>query len=317
MAEQARRYEADVAWLVARNDRFVGSPCPVCSESRATPTWKKSGLTYVECAGCQTVYMRPRPSPELLSEYYSSSQNYEYWNNVVFPASEAARRAKIFRPRAERVAEISERYGNPGGTLLDVGAGYGTFCEEVVALGGFARVIALEPEPQLAETCRSKGLEVVEAPVEQAELDPADVITSFEVIEHLFSPRDLIQRCAGLLQPGGLLVLTCPNVRGFDIVVMREGASAVDAEHLNYMHPGSLGKLLDDVGFDVVESSTPGRLDAELVRKRVLAGDFDLTRQPFLQQVLIDEWDRLGSAFQDFLASNELSSNMWLVGRRR
>ena len=52
--------------------------------------------------------------------------------------------------------------------LYDVGAGYGTFCEEVSRLG-FDRVIALEPEPHLAQTCRDKGLEVIEAPVEQAQ----------------------------------------------------------------------------------------------------------------------------------------------------
>ena len=59
------------------------------------------------------------------------------------------------------------------GTLFDVGAGFGTFCEEVDRLGAFDRVVALEPEPHLAETCRGKGLEVIEAPVEQAELGAA------------------------------------------------------------------------------------------------------------------------------------------------
>ena len=36
-----------------------------------------------------------------------------------------------------------------------------------------------------------------------------------------------------------------------------------------------------------------------------------------LARPLIDEWDRLGEPFQDFLAAHGLSSNMWLVASRR
>jgi SAM-dependent methyltransferase len=307
MAEQARRYAADVAWLLERRDRFVAVACPACDTNTSRPHWAKYDLDYRRCERCATVYVSPRPDPELLDEYYRSSSNYEYWNTVVFPASEAARRERIFRPRAERVVAYART-----GTLVDVGAGYGTFCEEVTRLGDFDRVIALEPEPHLAQTCREKGLDVIEAPVEQAELN-ADVITSFEVIEHLFSPRAFLERCAAALRPGGLLILTCPNVRGFDIEMLGELSATVDAEHLNYFHPESLSGLFGRCGFDLVEALTPGRLDAELVRKHA----DELTLVPFLRRVLIDEWDRLGEPFQDFLAAHGLSSNMWLVGRRR
>lgn len=316
MAEQARRYAADVAWLLERRDRFVEVPCPACGATRHERQWGKYGLDYRRCGGCGSVYVSPRPDPELLDEYYRSSSNYEYWNTVVFPASEAARRERIFRPRAERAVELARRHGAGTGTLVDVGAGYGTFCEEVRRLGAFGRVVALEPEPHLAATCREKGLDVIEAPVERAGLDAGvDVVTSFEVLEHLFSPRAFLEQCAAALRPGGLLMLTCPNVHGFDVEMLGEASATVDAEHLNYLHPASLGALLERCGFEVVESQTPGRLDAELVRKRALAGEVAL--DGFLRRVLVDEWDRVGDAFQDFLAANGLSSNMWLVARRR
>ena len=312
MAEQARRYAADVAWLLARRDRFVSVVCPACEAGESTPRWAKYGLDYRRCANCDTVYVSPRPEPELLDEYYRTSTNYEYWNTVVFPASETARRELIFRPRAERVISYART-----GTLVDVGAGYGTFCEEVGKLGDFERVIALEPEPNLAQTCRDKGLEVIEAPVEQAQLEAGvDVVTSFEVLEHLFAPRTFLEQCAAILRRGGLLMLTCPNVHGFDIETLGELSTTVDAEHLNYLHPASLTALLERCGFAVEEAVTPGRLDAELVRKQVLAGELALDGQPFLRRVLIDEWDRLGDPFQDFLVANGLSSNMWLIARR-
>jgi len=52
------------------------------------------------------------------------------------------------------------------------------------------------------------------------------------------------------------------------------------------------------------------------VRNKVLAGEHDISAQPFLKRVLINEWERLGQPFQDFLAQQGLSSNMWLVARK-
>jgi SAM-dependent methyltransferase len=250
--------------------------------------------------------------------YYSSSENYAYWNKHIFPASEATRREKIFRPRAQRVAEICQRYAVPTRTLLEVGAGFGTFCEELRSLQIFDRLVAVEPTPSLAETCRQRGLEVIEKPIEHADLSGvnADVVASFEVMEHLFSPADYVRQCARLLAPGGLFLATCPNIRGFDMVTLGAVSTAVDIEHLNYFHPASLSQLVTSCGLTVLEVQTPGKLDAELVRKKVLAGEFDLSGQPFLKQVLLDEWESTGAAFQDFLAANKLSSHMWLVARK-
>jgi hypothetical protein len=65
-----------------------------------------------------------------------------------------------------------------------------------------------------------------------------------------------------------------------------------------------------------LESFTPGKLDAELVRNKILAGEFDVSEQPFLRKVLIDDWAHLGLPFQEFLVQQGLSSNMWLVARK-
>jgi len=319
MKAQAERFAADVQRLLQRKDQFVRVPCPACGSEAAQKAFEKYDLSYVVCTGCATTYVNPRPSPATLEWYYATSENYWYWNKYIFPASEDARREKIFRPRAERIADICRRNAVGDRVLLEVGAGFGTFCEEITRLGVFRRVIAVEPTSDLAATCRGRGLEVIEKPIEQVRLEEAtvDVVASFEVIEHLFSPSDFVSSCASLLAPGGLLILSCPNVLGFDMVVLRDQSDSFDPEHLNYFHPASLSHLARRCGFDVLEVLTPGRLDAELVRKKVLAGEFDVAAQPFLRQVLVEEWERVGVAFQQFLADAGLSSHMWLVARRR
>lgn len=318
-ADQAALLAADIKGLLRYKAKFVCVACPACDTKKAVRLFKKYGLDYCRCLSCETVYVNPRPTPEILETYYSTSKNYEYWNKYIFPASEGARRTKIFRPRVERLISLCRRYGVRPKTLVEVGAGFGTFCEEMIKKGFFGRVIAVEPTPDLARTCRRRGIEVIAKPVEDVEFKGmrADVVASFEVIEHLFRPKDFIKSCTSLVSKNGLVVLTCPNVKGFDVGVLGKLSGTFDNEHLNYFHPGSLGNLMERYGFKVVEIATPGRLDAELVRRAALEKRVDLSKRPFLKKILIDEWEGTGADFQQFLADNLLSSHMWVVGRKR
>lgn len=319
MKGQAERLAADVARLLRHKNEFVPVACPACGAEDTRACYQKYGIEFVGCRRCATIYASPRPKPEHLDEYYRHSENYAYWNKHIFPPSESARREHIFKPRVAKVLDICAKHGVVRGTILEVGAGFGIFCEEMVRANFFHRVIGIEPTPDLAETCRRRGLEIIEKPVEQVELGQGtvDVVANFEVIEHLFAPRAFLEQCRDLLTAGGVFITTCPNGLGFDIAAMGPLSSAVDNEHLNLFNPDSLAGLLESCGFEVIEKQTPGQLDAELVRKQALAGAFDLSAQPLLKRILLDEWDRLGGAFQRFLSDNQLSSNMLLVAKKR
>lgn len=319
MDGQREAYARDLERVLRRREEFVSIPCPSCGSNNKEPLFQKLSLDYVRCADCRMAFMDPRPSPLVLDEYYATSENYEYWNEHIFPASEATRREKIFRPRVDRVVSFADTYGVGQDTLVDVGAGFGTFCEEMQDRGRFARTVALEPTPSLARACRNRGLEVWDRPIETIEEDlgMADIVTAFEVIEHLFDPAVLFAKCRDLLKAGGLLVITCPNAEGFDMQALGPLSDTIDLEHLNYFTPTSLPSLAEHNGFQVLEVLTPGELDVELVRKAVLRGDVDLSGQPFLERVLLTEWEGLGAAFQAFLRDNGLSSHLWLVAKKR
>ncbi|MFN8121927.1 MAG: class I SAM-dependent methyltransferase [Thermoleophilia bacterium] len=314
----AAAFERDFARVLARRDEFVHVPCPACGADAPRPAIRKRGFAWVTCPDCDTLYMTPRPSEAVLADHYATSEGYAYWAQHVYPASERVRLERINRPWLTRIAGYCDLFGVPRGTLLEVGAGFGVFAGLAHESGAFERVIAVEPTPTGAAACRDRGVEVVEAGIEDAaELLPqVDVACSFETIEHLFDPGRFVADVARVIRPGGLLVLSCPNSAGFDIRELWERSPYVDPEHINLFTPRSLSGLLERSGFTVESVITPGRLDAEWVREAVLAGEHELGKRSFLRRVLIDEWETMGGPFQRFLAENGLSSHMWIAARR-
>ncbi len=309
----------DIGRLLTRRREFVRANCPACDSPDSKRKFSKNGFDYEQCGRCSTFYVNPRPTPEVLQWFYKDSLTYAYWNKHIFPASEQARCKKIVVPRVDRVLALCQKYRIRTGSLLEVGAGFGTFCSEVASRTRFRRVVAIEPTPDLAKTCSERHIETINLPIEQVILkddERFDVVANFEVIEHLFSPRDFLQHVFRVLNPGGLFAVTCPNGEGFDIQVLGTLSATVDHEHLNYFSPKSLCLLLERCGFEVLESFTPGKLDAELVRNKALSGEFDLSGQPFLKRVLIDEWEQHGAALQEFISNQGLSSSMWVVARK-
>lgn len=310
----------DIGRMISKRDKFVEILCPACNSKESEKNISKYNLDYTYCKFCNTLYMNPRPPPEVLKWFYKDSPNYEYWNNFIFPASEEKRREKIFVPRVDRLLDLCEKYGVQKNSLLEVGCAFGTFCLELRSRNVFDKIIGVEPTPDLAKTAREKGIEVIEEMIENVNIPENqlfDVVVNFEVIEHLFSPHEFIMHCKKLLKEGGLFMLTCPNGEGFDFVTLGEKCNSLDHEHLNYFNTYSLPLLLERCGFEVLDVLTPGKLDAELVRKKILSKEFDVSTQPFLKQILIDKWESSGENFQKFLFDSKLSSSMWIVARKK
>lgn len=313
MDAQAKACEADAERLLSRSKEFETVLCPACSSDAICNEVHKKGFRYALCNKCGTMYMSPRPTTGILEWYSNTSENYKYWSERIFPASENARRKNIFRPRAEMIAKFCQVLGASTEILIDIGAGFGTFCEEIRDLNIFRRVIAIEPTPGLYKSCINRGIETIELPIEKVDITSiaANIITSFETIEHLYSPADFLSTCSNLLAPEGLLVLTCPNIAGFEASVLGILSSTISMEHLNYFNPQSMTNLLAASGFDIVELTTPGRLDVDIVRKQVQSGK--LSPPAFLSQLVSE---KVGHAFQEFLSSNLLSSHMQVIAQK-
>jgi len=319
MKKAERLLQEDIKRMLRRQDCFVKVPCPACASESHRFLFKKRGFKFVLCTECETMFVNPRPNFDLLNEFYTSSRYMKFWDDQIYPLSEDSRRKKIFVPRVKRVLELCKKHKIDIELIVDVGAGFGTFCEEIGKKISFDKIIAVEPSLGLAKTCRNKGITVIDKCIEDAKLEAKkiNVITNFELVEHVFSPKDFLLGCSRVLRKGGLMIITTLNIKGFDLSVLGKISDNIDGpSHLNYFHVQSLTHLLEQCGFEVLETLTPGKLDTELVRSKIINGKFDGLINPFFRHLLVQEWDNCGESFQKFLAEHRLSSHLWIVAKK-
>ena len=304
----------DLARLISRIDDFVESNCPACESHEKNYKYIKNGLSYSSCVKCDTFYMDPRPSEDILEWFYKDSENYKYWNEHIFPQTDIVRKEKIFTPRVDKLIYYLNKYNVTSNSLLEIGCAFGTFLELVNNTGKFDRVTGVEPTPGLAATCRSKGIEVIEETVENIKLEEQEkysVVANFEVLEHLGNPISFIKKCRSFLKPDGILIFTCPNGKGFDFEILGSDCNSVDHEHLNYFNPYSIKILLKNCGFEVLEVQTPGLLDVELVKNKIQETSKTYNISNWLKNIINNQTVEL----QEFLQNNLLSSSLWVVAR--
>jgi len=298
---------------------FESLPCPGCGGEQVEHAFTKAGFHYVECVGCGSLFVSPRPSREALGAFYADSLSATYWAESFPPTVVEARREKVFVPRVEYIAALCNRRSFQPRCVIDVGAGYGIFLEEVKKRFPSATVRAVEPGRKLAEVCRRRGLETMEAPVEEAAAwnGTADLVTCFEVIEHVHTPADFIRAMFALAKPGGYVLVTALGVEGFDIQVLWERSKSVaPPHHLNFLSVAGFERLFSRLGFVEIEVMTPGKLDLDIVRNEWFADPSVLNGDRFVRLLLRKRDPAVHEEFQKFLAKNHLSSHVRVLGRK-
>jgi 2-polyprenyl-3-methyl-5-hydroxy-6-metoxy-1,4-benzoquinol methylase len=289
--------------------------CPACGVREFRFEFRKFGFNYGVCESCRTLYVNPRPKISPLTEFYINSNSSRYWVDEFFKPVAEARREKIFKPRAKHLAELLPSLKE--GKIGDIGAGFGLFLEELRLLWPDARFIAIEPSPEMADICRAKLLGVEERMIENVgEEDGAyDVLTAFELLEHLHTPATLIRRVHTLLRPGGYFLATTLSGEGFDIQILWDKSRSVfPPHHLNFLNPSSLGKLLKENGFEIIICDTPGMLDWQILEGSIERGDADISR--FWKTVSLFGSDESKNELQSWIKKHGFSSHMRVLARK-
>lgn len=301
--------------LFSDKSKFVTISCPACGFDQHKIEINKYGFTYVQCQECDTLFVNPRPPLQALNDFYSNSPSTSFWVNKFFLPVAEARREKIFKPRVQLITEVLPDIKN--GVVGDIGAGFGLFLEELKKCWPKVKMIAIEPSQEMAEICRKKDIEVIEKMLE--DLDAAtmafDLLTAFELFEHLFNPRLFLEKAYQLLKPNGYLVLTTLNGLGFDIQILWEKSKSIfPPHHLNFFNPWSISKIFEDVGFIIIECSTPGKLDWDIIEGIYSEEKVDIGR--IWKTVAKYGTFESKKSLQDWIASSKLSSHMRIIAKK-
>ena len=159
-------------------------------------------------------------------------------------------------------------------TVLDLGAGNGALCRELVTAG--YKVVGVEPDPDGIRIARGQCPEVtfyqltVGDSVDQIlrdHPDGFDVVVSTEVIEHLYAPAQLIAFARAVLRDGGYLLLTTPHHgywKNLAVSVFNGWDRHADplrvGGHIKFFSRKTMGRLLSDGGFSVRRWGGVGRV---------------------------------------------------------
>jgi len=217
--------------------------CPVCGEGEGKPlreSHEDSGTTYRlhECALCNVQYWRPFKNPG--ATWYEHDDRYAGRNRdpLLEPTWKHRDVIAFLKPQT--------------GAVLDVGCGTGNFLYYAREHGWKVRGIDFDADAiRAGETVfKLSGLEVSDMEEFRARHpgERFDLVTFFDVLEHLDNHREFMRGVRSLLKPNGHIAMSMPYGKHAKWLMRND----VPPRHLTRWSRRALGKFLEREGFDVV-----------------------------------------------------------------
>ncbi len=204
----------------------------------------------VQCLDCGLIYTNPR---------YEAAEITEAYRAVEDPLYVLEREGRVLT--FERHLRPIEALAGPGQgrRLLDVGCHIGVFLEIAGAHGWEAW--GVEPSRWAVEIARAKGLRVVEGTLREAAFPDAwfDVVTMWDVIEHLSDPMGELREVHRILKPGGWVVIHTMDIESPFARLLGARWPWLMEMHLYYFSRRTLRRMLERAGFQVVRAAAEGR----------------------------------------------------------
>jgi 2-polyprenyl-3-methyl-5-hydroxy-6-metoxy-1,4-benzoquinol methylase len=144
--------------------------------------------------------------------------------------------------------------------VFDFGSGWGFFLAAAQEEGWTG--YGLEPLPASAVYARASfGLNIVTDTLRENTFPSNffDVITSFQVFEHLPCPKENLLSLHKMLRPNGIILIEVPNYDTWSMRLMRSYHRHFVEDHLNFFSIQTLSNLLTNTGFTVIDHYYPTR----------------------------------------------------------
>lgn len=236
----------------ARADLVENRLCPLCGSApdRWRPLWSKEGFDFFACSSCSLLFVTPILRSDFTFEMYASSDLMrQYFDMMRHPARDRFERAKY----VYALQLLSDINGLASGRILDVGCGTGRFLDVAIEEGWQAE--GVEIERRCIEDARARGLQIHDRVFRAEEFDTrfVNVISCWDVLEHLADPRGLVREMTAALAPGGVVLISVPNVDSLAVRVLHQASTQFCGySHVNYFGAATLRRLLEDAGLRVL-----------------------------------------------------------------
>ena len=200
-----------------------------------------------KCGNCSMVFSRRIPTLKELEDHY---RDYSYDKEVfVSPVTIA---------RYNELLDEFEKY-RKNNLLLDVGCGVGLFLKVAIDRGW--KVYGTEYSDKAIEICQAKGINMKKGVLQATDFEGLqfDVVTSFEVIEHINNPDPEMKNIDTLLRPGGLFYCTTPNFNALARFYLKADYNIIKyPEHLSFYTPNTIKFLCKRFGLKPLKVLTTG-----------------------------------------------------------
>jgi len=207
---------------------------------------------YRKCKSCGLIFQDPVLSFESLSTHYNEKQIY---NEKI---TRRGMRNFLQEYGLKKRAKVVLKY-KPAGKLLDIGCGSGNFIRYISDKTEF-QVFGNEINKENVNTLKRKyGLDVRIGNINEIDFPDKhfDVITLWDVIEHVENPNQILVEIKRILKPDGILVIRVPNGDSLDSKIFSKYWAGLDApRHLYIFSISCITKLLENNSFTIKSKRT-------------------------------------------------------------
>ncbi len=218
--------------------------CLICSSNNLSilSNYQKDYL--VKCNSCQFVFCNRIPTNDELLNHY---KKYKRGNHL----------SPITWMRYNELLDKFEQFRQTN-NILDIGCGDGYFLEAAKKRGW--NVYGTEFTDEAIEILDSKGIKSNQGILQTSNYknEMFDVITSFEVIEHINNPTEECKNINKILRKKGLIYVTTPNFKSFSRYFLKHWDIIEYPEHLSYYTPRTINTLFKMNGFSKSKIETTG-----------------------------------------------------------
>lgn len=223
----------------------IHKSCLICESNSLSKKGLYLNGNMLQCNDCNFVFAKKVPSIEELIKHYEGYGRNDYLSPITVK-------------RYHQILDQFEPFRKTN-NIIDIGCGIGYFAEVAKERGW--NVYGTEFTDEAIAICKKKGINMQQGKVNPSHYpnEHFDMITSFEVIEHINNPLEEIEIFFKILRPGGGVYLTTPNFNSISRLLSGPDWTVVGyPEHLSYYTPSSINKLLNKFGFKKRKVETTG-----------------------------------------------------------